>query len=59
MRPSSVKKRGNSVVRVVVQDRLVVLPAVEHADDGNQIAGHIEGDHGALAVVGVASENGK
>ena len=33
------------------QDRLVVLPAVEHANDGNQIAGHVEGDRGALAVV--------
>ena len=42
---------GDSVVRVVVQDRLVVLPAVEHANDGNQIAGHVEGDRGALAVV--------
>ena len=42
---------GDSVVRVVVQDRLLVLPAVEHANDGNQIAGHVEGDRGALAVV--------
>ena len=42
---------GDSVVRVVVQDRLVVLPAVEHANNGNQIAGHVEGDHDALAVV--------
>ena len=42
------------VVRVVMQDRFIVLPAVENADDGNHIGVRVEGDHCPLLVVGDA-----
>ncbi len=41
-----------SVFRIVLKDRFEVLPAVEDADDGNQIAIYIEGDHCPFLVVG-------
>jgi hypothetical protein len=36
---------------IVSQDRFVVLPAVEDADDRHRLGVHIEGDDGTLFVI--------
>jgi hypothetical protein len=38
-------------LEVVLEDRFVILTTVEHADDGDLLGFHVEGDHGALLVV--------
>ena len=37
-----------------MQDRFVVLPTVEHTDDGNLFGVYVKGDHHAFLVVGDA-----
>jgi hypothetical protein len=39
---------------VLLQDRCVVLTAVENANDGCLLGVHIKGDHGAFLVIGDA-----
>jgi hypothetical protein len=41
-------------LEIILENRFVVLAAVEHANDGYLICVHVEGDHGALFVVGDA-----
>ncbi|HSG22675.1 MAG TPA: hypothetical protein VLA64_06905 [Azonexus sp.] len=41
-----------AVFGVVLQDRFVVLAAVENANDRYLLGVHVEGDHGAFLVVG-------
>jgi len=41
---------ASSVFGIVLQDRCVVLAAVENANDGYLLGVHVESDHGALLV---------
>lgn len=42
------------VILVVLQNRFVILAAVEHAKNGNHLGVYVEGDHCAFLVVGYA-----
>ncbi len=45
---------ASSVFGIVLQDRCVVLAAVENANDGYLLGVHVEGDHGAILLEGDA-----
>ena len=44
-----------AVLGLIMQERFVVLTAVEDAEDGNLVVPHVEADHDALLVAGDAA----